>query len=276
MDPELPGGSGPSLENFPVPEPPGPPGLAPEVPETPVPPTAWSLAGGAVGDCAAWLLIMGLILIGYFAAHLQLLSLPRDVYMRRILGVTLVISPTSLMLASLLRWLRWRRGSFSLPRLLGDRPWAQISLGALVGVAMLGVALGYEVLIERVFHYQPPDWARDLAIQWPTMAAGSRGLVVLGVAVLAPISEEFFFRGMVLRAFERSGHAVPGLLFTSALFSLMHLDLATFPMKFLVGLALGTLFLKTRSLAPSIMAHMANNSVAVLSLFLGLPTGHHH
>lgn len=226
-------------------------------------------------DCAVWLLAMGALFIAYFLTHFRLLSLPHDVYLRKLLAVTLIFSPVSLMIACFFRWMRWRRGNFSPPRLLGDRPWVELPVGALVGIAMLGVALAYEVFIQAVFHYKAPDWARDLMAQWPLMGAGGRALVALGVAVLAPVSEELFFRGMVLRAFQRSGHTVAGLLFTSALFSAMHLDLATFPMKFLVGLALGGLFLRTRSLAPSILAHVANNSVAVASLFYGSISAHH-
>jgi uncharacterized protein len=91
-------------------------------------------------------------------------------------------------------------------------------------------------------------------------------LLVLIVVIGAPIVEELFFRGLLLRSLERRWGSVWGLLISSLIFGAVHLQPLQFPALVVVGLILGVLAQRTGRLGPSIFAHIAFNAVAVGSL----------
>ena len=91
-------------------------------------------------------------------------------------------------------------------------------------------------------------------------------LLVLIVVVAAPICEELFFRGLVLRAIDRRygrGWAIAG---SSAVFAAAHFEPLQFPALFLFGLVTAIYATRTGRLAPGMWAHMAFNGIAVISL----------
>jgi membrane protease YdiL (CAAX protease family) len=91
-------------------------------------------------------------------------------------------------------------------------------------------------------------------------------LLVAVVVVGAPLAEELFFRGLLLRALSaRIG--TPGAVGVSAvLFGLVHFEPLQLPVLVLFGVVLGVLAVRTGRLGPSICAHAAFNAVAVYSL----------
>jgi membrane protease YdiL (CAAX protease family) len=94
-------------------------------------------------------------------------------------------------------------------------------------------------------------------------------LNVIVIALIAAISEEFFFRGILqkilIECFKNKHIAV----WTSAIiFSAFHLQFYGFLPRMLMGAYLGYLFLWSGSLWVSIMAHFANNGMAVLIMWL--------
>lgn len=91
-------------------------------------------------------------------------------------------------------------------------------------------------------------------------------LLVAVVIVGAPLAEELFFRGLLLRALQpRIG--TPGAVGVSALaFGLAHFEPLQLPVLVLFGVILGVLAVRTGRLGPSICAHAAFNAVAVYSI----------
>lgn len=92
-------------------------------------------------------------------------------------------------------------------------------------------------------------------------------LFVLQYAVLPAVLEELLFRGALLGRLQKYGDAF-ALLFSSAVFALMHHDLSVFPGIFLMGLIFGYMAIKSDSLFPSMLMHFLNNFVAVASYYL--------
>jgi membrane protease YdiL (CAAX protease family) len=98
-------------------------------------------------------------------------------------------------------------------------------------------------------------------------------LIVLAVAVLAPITEELLFRGALLRALLR--RTTPGWAVTiSALaFGLVHFadpslgTVRAFPGIVLLGFVSGYEAVKTGDLSRSIMLHIGFNALSVVLLF---------
>ncbi|MDQ1494218.1 MAG: protease family protein, partial [Actinomycetota bacterium] len=93
-------------------------------------------------------------------------------------------------------------------------------------------------------------------------------LLILVVAVAAPIVEEIFFRGLVLRSLERRMSRGWAIVVSSAVFGAAHFEPLQFPALFLFGLVAAILATRTGRLGPGIWAHVAFNAVAVAGLLL--------
>jgi sodium transport system permease protein len=88
-----------------------------------------------------------------------------------------------------------------------------------------------------------------------------QGLLI--IAVLPGVCEEVLFRGFIINGFTKRGFW-SAVIISAILFSIIHLDPFRFiPVTFL-GIWLGYLVLKTNSLFVPILAHTANNGLAVI------------
>lgn len=139
----------------------------------------------------------------------------------------------------------------------------------------VGIAIGVATQLVIVpLIYVPIFWVigkRDVSADAKALtdrADSSLGVVLLVLIVVigAPIIEELFFRGLLLRSFENRFGRRWGLVISSAIFGSLHLQPLQFPALFAVGLILGYLAQRTDRLGPSIFAHFAFNAVAVASL----------
>ncbi len=88
---------------------------------------------------------------------------------------------------------------------------------------------------------------------------------ILVTLILAPLAEEFIFRGYIQEYLRRRLRAELAILVSALLFSLFH-PLEFFPQIFVVGVFLSTLREYTNSILPGIVVHTLNNTLAVLSL----------
>lgn len=98
------------------------------------------------------------------------------------------------------------------------------------------------------------------------LADASWGALLAAVAALAiapALSEEILFRGLLLGRFcDRLGTA-GGLVLSSLLFGVIHLNLAQGAAALVLGLYLGALTLRTGSVHAAILCHGTNNLIAV-------------
>lgn len=94
---------------------------------------------------------------------------------------------------------------------------------------------------------------------------------LVGVGILAPISEELFFRGALFSWFRTRFNFPTAMLASSALFGLAHLDTAAVvASSFIFGLGAAYMLERTKSLWVTIVMHMTSNSLAVIFLYLVL------
>jgi len=99
------------------------------------------------------------------------------------------------------------------------------------------------------------DWEQRAFSQ---MAALSPAALVM-TCVLAPVLEEMLFRGIILRSFLKRYPAGVAIVHSAAVFGLAHLNVYQFFGAMLLGLTLGWLYERTRSLWPCIALHMSYN-----------------
>lgn len=88
------------------------------------------------------------------------------------------------------------------------------------------------------------------------------------VVLIAPFVEEILFRNVLLSTFMNKMEKNSALFLTGVIFGLMHLESWTsVPPLIVFGIFLGVLRIKYQSIIPSIIAHVVNNAIVVLSLF---------
>ncbi len=93
-------------------------------------------------------------------------------------------------------------------------------------------------------------------------------LLVVLVVVGAPIIEELFFRGLLLRSIQARWSDSLALVASSILFGLAHFELLQLPALVMFGLVAGYLAQRTGRLGMSIWAHVGFNATTVAFLLL--------
>ena len=93
-------------------------------------------------------------------------------------------------------------------------------------------------------------------------------LQILMIAVVAPISEEICFRGMLFGGIRRRLPLPFAALAAGAVFGLLHYSTgwSAVPMLIVFGAILALVYEKTDSLWPAIIMHALNNGVALIAL----------
>ncbi|MBI2910665.1 MAG: CPBP family intramembrane metalloprotease [Chloroflexi bacterium] len=147
-----------------------------------------------------------------------------------------------------------------LGRRLGPRDVLWIWTGLVAG---LGINLGYARLLEVM------GWSQLLPPPPPLpIEAGSPGLLMtaLLVSLVAPVSEEMFFRGFLFGGLASRHGLWRAALLSSLLFALFHLDPRTLLPVFLLGVLLAGLYVRTRTLWAPVFVHLGYNSTMLLVL----------
>ena len=226
----------------------------------------WAGVGIALMGFAAGLVISSITatvaeaLTGYHAASGS--PLPVAVTVADLIGLW-----TGLVGAAM--WFSRKRGTGRLADDFGWRigAWWDLPLGASVGLAcQYGLVTVLYLPLEQI----DPGLRHRLSqpTSQDTGAAHTLGPVialVVFLAIAAPLVEELFFRGLLLRSLARVVPAPAAVVLSGLLFGLAHFE----PLQFLglaaVGMVFAALAWYTGRLGPSIGAHMAFNAAAVLT-----------
>jgi len=237
-------------------------GLPPDPPELPagVDPTphwpAWYAPVGFVAGFTVTIVvsvIVGLIAAG-FGADLDNDTPPSLVVILTLLQAV-ILCTTAVLLASRTRPPKpWHFG------LRRSRFWPT------VGWASLGFA-GFIVFVSAYSALVSPDGdqsvTEDLGADESTLALIAAGIVVI---VVAPIAEEFFFRGFFYRALRTRMGVLVAALIDGLVFGLIHFTgsdtLALLPMLGFLGFVFCLVYERTGTLYSTIALHALNNSIA--------------
>jgi membrane protease YdiL (CAAX protease family) len=111
-----------------------------------------------------------------------------------------------------------------------------------------------------------PESVKELFNQMALQMKDTYGFIT--VAILAPLMEEFIFRGIVLDGLLKRKPPLTAILISSFLFAFVHLNPWQFVGAMLIGLFMGWIYWKTNNLGYTILIHFVNNSVAALFVSL--------
>lgn len=109
----------------------------------------------------------------------------------------------------------------------------------------------------------PPPKALDFSWMFTGNSRQLLGLVFL-LMVVAPVTEEFLFRGLILRGLLGRFGTGPAVVLTALLFALFHVNPWQFVGAFVLGLLFGWFYLALRSLVPCLIGHAAANGFPLL------------
>jgi len=134
----------------------------------------------------------------------------------------------------------------------------------------LGILIIFDTL-DRIIHQiiPTPEYIIDLGqIMQPDSPLGYVFLF-LAVVIVAPIGEEIVFRGFLQKFLEDYWEDITrAVLVTSLFFAMIHFNPFWTIQIYLLGVVLGFLAWKTKSVVPSIILHSINNGAAyILSIF---------
>jgi membrane protease YdiL (CAAX protease family) len=127
------------------------------------------------------------------------------------------------------------------------------------GLAVLAI-IGWGALTEGIEWLQPPDNTSE-ALE---LAGGNLLIALPIVGLFVPLAEETFFRGFILAGLRNRMRAPVALVVSAAIFAVFHVEPGLYVPIFMLGLALGWVYLRTGSVWPGILIHAVQNSLALI------------
>ncbi|MDX2343883.1 MAG: type II CAAX endopeptidase family protein [Acidimicrobiia bacterium] len=181
----------------------------------------------------------------------------------------------AVVLAAILMYMSRSRGTDSWELDFGWRFESSDWLGLVFGMALqLGVTIFVLLPLAWLLQIDDPPQQDVADIAAGVSSIGGRIAILLILVVVAPVSEELLYRGVLLGRLRRSYSAHTSVVVSAAIFSAIHLidPNAAFvvPGLFVIGLVLGYQALKTGRIGLSIMTHAGVNLLAAIALLLGL------
>jgi len=141
-----------------------------------------------------------------------------------------------------------------------------------LAVPLVSLMIGSSILLSEtdncVRHFLPlPPMLANLFGDLIGAKTGLWGSLFL-LAIVAPLTEELLFRGVILHGFLSRYAPFKSVLWSSVLFGLVHLNPWQLITGIWLGVLLGWLRVRTRSLLPCFALHAAFNSLPLCALLL--------
>ncbi|MBT9311757.1 CPBP family intramembrane glutamic endopeptidase [Leptothoe kymatousa] len=197
------------------------------------------------------------VILGYF----QLLPWPLEDRLWQPVNSMLIFG---IMCATLV--VTGKQAGLSLPRLFGKAPRFPWGYGLLLITSMFIFSLSSSLIIFYGISLFAPGFVEERLSESLLNVETSvpqlyRYLMLFVAIIFAPIAEEFIFRGVLLQRWAVRWNLSVGILLSSVLFGILHLNNPLGLTMF--GVIMALLYIRTRSLWVPILAHAFNNIVSV-------------
>ena len=132
-----------------------------------------------------------------------------------------------------------------------------ISIGAMILSDELNILIGMIIPI--------PDSFLQIETLLKPEEPFSLALLIITIVIIAPIGEEFLFRGFLQTGLEKAWNDVTkAILFSSLFFAVIHFNPFWIIQIYVLGVLLGFLAWKTNSIIPCIIFHVIINATSLL------------
>ena len=138
-------------------------------------------------------------------------------------------------------------------------------IGVLAGIGLIVASDITSAIQARIFGPHPEKVAELLLSHHGAL---SFVLDLLSVSVLAPLAEEYLFRGIVFNGLAQLMPVIPAAIVSGVVFGAAHLDPWSIVPLATIGVGLALLYRRTGSLWPNIVAHATVNTVALVAVYL--------
>ena len=130
-------------------------------------------------------------------------------------------------------------------------------------IFLLTIAAG--ILIEPLMELLPmPDQLWDVLVDF---IKRKDVFTFLAVVIAAPIFEELIFRGVILDGLLKNTSPAKAIFWSAFIFGVVHLNPWQFVAAFILGLVIGWLYYKSKSLLPCIFVHFVANGNSFITRF---------
>lgn len=178
----------------------------------------------------------------------------------------------------ILIWIMWKFKSFDVDykKIVGKFPnnykWWAVGIVGIV-VLLILFSLGAYWVIYYPLSFIVPSYVYGVLNETSFYTTASTApplvynlLLILGGVIVAPIVEEFLFRGVILQRLALKWGTTLGMLISSFIFGIFHADIIG---AFIFGIFMSILYINTRTLLVPIACHMLNNLLAFGLGFIG-------
>ena len=173
-------------------------------------------------------------------------------YMDMVMGITLILAfPVAV-------WIVFRKRKLEVSAWeWNNKFWVLLPISFIM-VFSMSYLIG--VLLEMLPNYD------QMLEQYSEMFEGmNQTMLIIGGGLVGPICEEIIFRGIILKGLLKTYDYKKAILFSSVIFGVIHLVPIQVISAFFIGIILGYLYYKTRSLWLVSIIHVANNVIAFVS-----------
>jgi membrane protease YdiL (CAAX protease family) len=210
----------------------------------------------------------------YFLASLPIVLLVGDDLSEITLGVTVLIGVlNAVCLIGTVYLTGVRRAKISWADIGFVPPKMEVQWFIIAVVVSLGL-IPLRAIVGAVVEYLVHGGLDSLEMRGELLFAGAEPNILnflvsfLIIAVLVPISEELYFRGLIYRWFQLRFRFWPAVILSAVIFGLGHYDsLAVVVSSFVMGVVNAIAMERTKSIWVPILMHAVTNGVAVILIY---------
>ncbi len=127
----------------------------------------------------------------------------------------------------------------------------------------IGLQVGVSMLLNLVTMMKP-EWFETYGEVIEQLGMGSSIISFVYIGIIAPISEEIIFRGVILERCKKVMPYAIANVFQAVLFGVYHMNLVQGLYAFALGMCMGLVCIKIKSIYGAILLHMAINIGGIL------------
>jgi hypothetical protein len=137
--------------------------------------------------------------------------------------------------------------------------------------AVLVLSVGLFFFLNAILNLMPQSWIADYSESSSFITEGALWVSLITKGLLAPLSEELTFRGLMLSRFNRALPKWVGILISSVLFGLVHGQALWFFYAMVLGIILCLIAIRTNSILSTFIIHSLFNLGGVFISYVELP-----
>jgi membrane protease YdiL (CAAX protease family) len=142
-----------------------------------------------------------------------------------------------------------------------SRGWVLAAVGLFIVLRIVVTVMAFALAQIGITSMQPQAFAPE------GFSVGAAAGMIIFAGILVPIAEEVFFRGVLYRWLRDKWGVGIGIIVSGIVFGLVHIEPATAIPAMVLGWVLAWAFERSKSLWPSILIHILNNTFALGLLY---------